>query len=59
MRVSIILPIRNEKQFIGKTLQSIIDQKFKGELEIIISDGMSNDGTRGVVKEFQNDHKKW
>ena len=57
MIVSIILPIRNEEQFIGKTLQSIIDQKFKGELEIIISDGISNDGTRGIVKEFQNDHK--
>lgn len=56
MRVSIILPIRNEEQFIGKTLQSIIDQKFKGELEIIISDGMSNDDTRGIVKEFQNDN---
>ena len=57
MIVSIILPIRNEEQFIGKTLQSIIDQKIKGELEIIISDGISNDGTREIVKEFQNDHK--
>ena len=57
MIVSIILPIRNEEQFIGKTLQSIIDQKFKGELEIIISDGMSNDDTRVIVKEFQNNHK--
>ena len=57
MKVSIILPIRNEEQFISKTLESIIDQKFKGELEIIISDGMSNDGTREIVKQFQNNHK--
>ena len=53
MKVSIILPIRNEERFISKTLQSIIDQKFKGELEIIISDGLSNDGTLDIIKLFQ------
>ena len=57
MSISIILPIKNEERFIGKTLQSIINQKFKGELEIIIADGMSDDGTRGIVKEFQNSHR--
>tara|TARA_Y100001980_G_C14535714_1_gene312332 strand:+ start:330 stop:1367 length:1038 start_codon:yes stop_codon:yes gene_type:complete len=57
MKVSIILPIRNEERFISKTLQSIIEQKFKGELEIIISDGLSNDGTLDIIKKFQKKYR--
>ena len=57
MKVSIILPIRNEERFISKTLQSIIEQKFKGELEIIISDGLSNDGTLDIIKKFKKKYK--
>ena len=57
MKVSIILPIRNEERFISKTLQSIIEQKFKGELEIIISDGLSNDGTLDIIKQFQKKYR--
>ena len=53
MLISVILPIRNEKQFIEKTLTSITNQKFDGELEIIISDGLSNDGTLDIIKQFQ------
>ena len=57
MKVSVILPIRNEKYFINKTLKSIINQKFNGDLEIIISDGLSNDGTLDIVKEFQEKYR--
>tara|TARA_A100001015_G_C14996804_1_gene716554 strand:+ start:899 stop:1936 length:1038 start_codon:yes stop_codon:yes gene_type:complete len=57
MKVSVILPIRNEKYFIKKTLKSIINQKFNGDLEIIISDGLSNDGTLDIVKQFQEQYR--
>ena len=57
MKVSVILPIRNEKYFINKTLQSIINQKFNGDLEIIVSDGLSNDGTLDIVKQFQEKYR--
>ena len=57
MKVSVILPIRNEEKFINKTLKSIINQKFDGDLEIIISDGLSNDGTLEIVKKFQKNIK--
>jgi len=50
--ISIILPIRNEKMSIGKTLDSILTQS-GNEYEIIVSDGMSTDGTRNIVKLFQ------
>ena len=57
MKVSVILPIRNEKYFINKTLKSIINQKFNGDLEIIVSDGLSNDGTLDTVKQFQEKYR--
>ena len=57
MIASVILPIRNEEPFIYKTLKSIINQKFDGDLEIIISDGLSNDGTLEIVKKIQKKYK--
>lgn len=48
--VSIILPIRNEADFIERTLRSILQNHYPPErMEIIVVDGRSNDGTRGVV----------
>lgn len=51
--VSVIIPCRNEEKFIGKCLDSIIEQDFpKGNLEILVVDGMSNDDTRRIVKKY-------
>ncbi len=52
---TIIIPSRNEANFISKTLDSIISQDFPGDnLEIIISDGMSDDGTREIIQDYQD-----
>ena len=51
--ISYILPIRNEFGFIEKTLQSILSQNNGKDFEILVADGMSDDGTREIVKEFQ------
>ena len=50
--VSIILPVRNEHNYIVEAIQSIYDQKIRDEYEIIISDGMSTDGTREIIKNI-------
>ncbi len=51
--VSIVLPIRNEAAFIGRGLQAIVSQDYPAErIEVIISDGMSTDGTRDIVQSF-------
>jgi len=51
--VTIIIPCRNEEKFIGKCLDSIIAQDYpKDKLEVIIVDGMSNDGTRATVEGY-------
>ena len=51
--VSIIIPCRNEEKYIGRCLDSIIAQYYpKEKLEILVIDGMSEDGTRKIVKKY-------
>jgi succinoglycan biosynthesis protein ExoA len=51
--VSIIVPCRNEARFIGQCLASILRSDYpKDRMEVIISDGMSEDGTRPIVAGY-------
>jgi cellulose synthase/poly-beta-1,6-N-acetylglucosamine synthase-like glycosyltransferase len=45
--VTILVPCRNEKAFIGKCIDSIIANNYpKDKVEILVIDGISEDGTR-------------
>lgn len=51
--VSIILPIRNEARYIERCLNAVIGQDYPPDrIEILVVDGLSNDGTRELVAEF-------
>lgn len=51
--VSIIICCRNEKNFIEKCLNSIIEQDYpKEKIEVLIVDGMSKDGTRKILRKY-------
>lgn len=51
--VSILIPIRNEARYIDKCLKAVLKQDYPAErIEILIADGMSDDGTRGLLKAF-------
>jgi glycosyltransferase involved in cell wall biosynthesis len=51
--VSVIIPCRNEVMCIGTCLKAIHANTFpKDHVEVIVVDGMSDDGTRGVVSQF-------
>ena len=55
--VSIIIPCRNEARFIGNCLDSILRNGFPLErLEILVVDGMSDDGTRKVIHNYASRH---
>ncbi len=55
--VSIIVPCYNEEKTIHHLLNAILAQTYPhAQMELIISDGMSTDGTRQVVANFQNEH---
>ena len=48
--VSIIMPIRNEADFIDQSLSAVLGQDYPPELmEVLVVDGMSDDGTREAV----------
>lgn len=52
MRLSICIPVYNFGEYIGETLDSIINQMVD-EIEIVIVDGASTDNTPEVVRGFQ------
>jgi len=52
--VSIIIPVRNEAGHIARCLDSVLALDLDGiEHEILVVDGMSDDGTIGVVERYQ------
>lgn len=51
-KVLIISPVRNEEQYIGKTLESVVHQSVK-PAEWVIVDDHSTDGTRGVIDSYR------
>ena len=52
--VSVIVPCRNEIRYIRAFLNCIFSQECEGmEMEVLIADGRSEDGTRAVLREFE------
>jgi glycosyltransferase involved in cell wall biosynthesis len=55
-KVSIIVPCYNEQTTIRLLLEALCAQTFpRGNMEVVIADGMSQDGTRDAIAAFQKD----
>jgi len=55
--ISILIPIRNEAAYIQRCLEAVLAQDYPSDrLEILIADGLSEDGTREKISEFQKAH---
>ena len=53
MKVSIIVPCRNESEFIVPFIDGVFQQYAEGiSVELIIADGMSDDGTRDILNDL-------
>jgi len=51
--VSVVIPCRNEKDHIEACVRSILGQEPpRGGFEVIVADGMSNDGTREILQRI-------
>jgi cellulose synthase/poly-beta-1,6-N-acetylglucosamine synthase-like glycosyltransferase len=49
-RVSVIMPVRNESPRIAECLDAVLASDYRGDrLEVLVVDGMSEDGTREAV----------
>ncbi len=49
--ISIVVPSYNQGQFLGETLQSLVDQDYP-RLEVIVQDGGSQDDSIAIAQEF-------
>ena len=51
--VSVIIPCRNEAEFLGRCLDSILAGDYPaGRMEVLVVDGRSEDGTREVAGSY-------
>lgn len=50
--VSVILPVYNESDTIRSVIGSLLGQDYSGDVEIIVADGGSTDGTREILQEL-------
>ncbi len=52
-KVSVIIPCRNEEKYISKCIESVVNSDYpQNRLEVLISDGLSNDKTQEIIKHF-------
>jgi glycosyltransferase involved in cell wall biosynthesis len=58
MKVSVITAVYNNKQYLGDCIESVLAQSFR-ELEYIIIDGASTDGTLDIIKKYAGRISKW
>ena len=56
MKVSIIIPVYNEQDFIKKSIESIINQTTKPQKVIYVNDS-STDESRSIIEEFSEKYK--
>ena len=55
--VSIVIPCRNEEVYISRCLDSVIASDFPNEqMEVLVVDGMSEDGTRSILNTYQQQY---
>ena len=54
MKISVVIPCRNERQHICEFLDSLLTQDLAPhwQLEILVADGMSDDGTREILDRY-------
>src|ERR1700733_4038971 len=58
LRLSIIVPCRNERKYIETFLASVLAQRRpeQTEWEMLIADGASTDGTREILNQHASEH---
>jgi GT2 family glycosyltransferase len=55
--ISVIIPVRNREKFIGKALESLLENDFE-DWECIVVDNASDDNTPNIVEKFSRADKR-
>lgn len=54
--VTICIPTFNRAQYLAQTIESALNQDYKN-LQVIVADNCSSDGTQALVKQFEEDRR--
>jgi len=55
MKVSVIIPCKNEEQYIEKCIESVLKNNYK-DIKVIVCDGKSTDNTQDIVRRLEAIH---
>ena len=58
IKVSVLCLSYNQAKYIGQCIESILAQKTSFDIELLINDDASTDGTRDIIKEYQRRYPK-
>ena len=54
--VTVMMPVRNEQHHLPEAVESVLNQNYPGQLEIILAIGPSVDETASVARELEKKH---
>ena len=57
-KVTVITVVRNGREFIGQTIESVLEQTYR-EVEYVVVDGASSDGTVDIVRSYERGLARW
>jgi glycosyltransferase involved in cell wall biosynthesis len=57
LNVAVVIPCRNEERYIERCVLSVVNSDYhEGGIDVFVSDGMSDDGTRLIIKTLAANH---
>lgn len=57
-KITVVMPVRNERDFIQEDLAALLEQDYPHELvQVIVVDGRSDDGTYAIAKGFESEFR--
>ena len=61
MKIAILLSTYNGEKYLREQLDSLFNQTFIKDIEILVRDDGSSDGTQELLDEYKKQHKnfKW
>ncbi len=56
--MTVVIPVRNGAGLIGTAMRSALDQDYPGELELVVADGASTDGTHAEARRVADSDRR-